>query len=195
MLPYLQCMFCMTEQTRTNSFQIRATVDQSHTLSKIRTEDHLELRNMLQKVMEDVTELRLAVKDNRDDVPALMESVQKVDISSMIIDWYSTSEQELTSSDLETRQEQTFRRMLWELREETNELPPLSDRELTQFCALCRLYIRLPVTGQIGDISPHAVVLGGSSDIHTGISVPQNFQTFLTTTQKACGWTRKRSVD
>jgi hypothetical protein len=43
---------------------------------------------MLQKVMEDVTELRLAVKDNRDDVPALMESVQKVEISSMIMDWY-----------------------------------------------------------------------------------------------------------
>jgi hypothetical protein len=120
MLPDLQCRLCDFGTTSADLFQIRATVDQSHTLNKIRTEDHLELRNMLQKVMEDVTELRLAVKDNREDVPALMESVQK----------------ELTSSDLEIRQEQTFRRMLWELREETNELPPLPDRKPPYPCPL-----------------------------------------------------------
>jgi hypothetical protein len=36
--------------------------------------------------------------------------------------------QELKAADLEARQEQDFRRMLWELRSETNELPPLPDR-------------------------------------------------------------------
>jgi hypothetical protein len=72
----------------------------------------MDLRDMLQHLTENLVDLKRAVQQNRSDVPALMESVQM----------------ELKLPDLEARQEQDFRRMLWELHSETQELPPLSDR-------------------------------------------------------------------
>jgi hypothetical protein len=47
----------------------------------IQTQDHSELRDMLQSLTEDLAELRIAVQQNRSDVPALMESVQIVGFS------------------------------------------------------------------------------------------------------------------
>jgi hypothetical protein len=44
----------------------------------IQTQDQMEFRDMLQGLAENVAELRIAVQQNRSDVPALMESVQMV---------------------------------------------------------------------------------------------------------------------
>lgn len=49
----------------------------------IQTQDHTEFRDMLQSLTENLAELKIAVQQNMNDVPALMESVQIVRASSL----------------------------------------------------------------------------------------------------------------
>lgn len=96
--------------------------------------DNAELMELLQVLSQDNTKLKQTAQQHLEDVPSLMQRLQEVRLSHILLIWLNeSSDQELYRPSIIEQRARDYRKVLRELHSDTALLPPLADCESPDF--------------------------------------------------------------